>query len=961
MSKSQHTKSFSKRLKNELALLRSKEALESILHNLEDVYYRVDAEGIVLYVTPSIRKLLGYEVEEVIGTPMERYYLDPSLRKKVIEEILKNPEQSDPIEIAFKRKDGSGGWASVYTHPWFYPDGSLGGFDGLVRDISLQKELQQKMMEQEAKYRGIFDASPIGIVYFDPDGTVTDCNPKAIEIFGSSYEVLVGMNLFRDIKDPDLITAVKQMYREGEGYYEGYYTSVSGFKTTYLRIHLKAITDSEGRLIAGMGLGEDITRQQKAFEALASSEARLNEAQKIAHIGSWELDLVHNKLWWSAEIYNIFEIDRNRFRATYEAFLNAVHPEDREMVDKAYRHSLQTRTPYDIIHRLKMADGRIKYVREVCTTYYDGDRPIRSVGTIQDMTQLHRSRIKLQEREKFLDAIITHIPHLLFVKDVETFRYLRVNRAVAELFGKDPEYFIGKRDEDIFSRQETEALISRDEEVLIKNGVVDIPEIVIDTQKEGRRVYRTKKIPVGDEQGSPRYILSLAEDITLLKNQQAQLRHQALHDPLTDTPNRLMLNATLEHAILHAKREQYKIALLFLDLDNFKKINDTAGHIVGDKILKACVLRIRSAFRAEDLLSRFGGDEFVMVLEQILTAEDAAKQAKKLLALFDAPFTIDHHHYYLTLSIGIALFPDDGEDPDFLIKAADTAMYRSKNEGKNRYMFYTPHFTNELVTEIALENSLRDSIQQGHFTLHYQLQYALESSDIVGLEALLRWYHPQLGFIAPDRFIPIAEKSGLILPLGEWVLKEACRQAGIWMKSGLMKGKRVSINISGLQLESENFVTLLRRTLKESALDPVHLELEITESVLMGSPLQWTDTLARIKDLGVSIAIDDFGTGYSSLSYLRQFPLDCLKIDKSFVDDIPKDSDAYSIVKAIIALANSLGLSTIAEGIETEEQAFTLRQLGCHYAQGYLFAKPIPAQEAKLHLQKKMVEKEKEK
>ncbi len=1065
------------KIHTQMMLKNSKEELQSILNNLKDVFYRLDNEGKVIYVTPSVESLLGFTKEEVIGREMLFFYRHPEQREQVLSQIASNANigKKVPVEVNFRHKNGTYGWVSVYAYPWYHSDGTVGGLEGLARDITREKELRDRLQKQEAKYRSIFDTSPVGIVYFTAEGIVDDCNEKAVEIFGTTKSEFIGVNLLQVLVDERLKGAVIETLERGESSFEGLYTSVLGQKTTFLRIQLRAIRDAGGRITAGVGLVEDISVQKEMENELQWNETRLKEAQAIAQLGSWELDLKENSLWWSDEIFRIFEIDPARFSATYEGFLEVIHPDDRERVDRAYRESVQNRLPYDIVHRLKMNDGRIKYVREVCTTYYESDgKPIRSIGTVQDITQLHTAQLSLREREQFLDAVVEHIPHVLFVKDAESLKYLRVNHALETLFGIDASQIVGKSDYDFFPPEVAEFNLRKDRETLRSRYIVDIPEETIDTGAHGLRTFRTKKIPIKDNSGRPRYLLGLAEDITdrkrhehrmrqfatiikntsegamitdshnrivtvnpaftritgyseeevlgknpsilrsgrqpvsfydalwsqlnvegewqgeienrrkngeiypewlnittirnnageienyigiftditKLKASQEQLRYQALHDPLTGVPNRLMLSATLEHIIDRAKREEHSVALLFLDLDNFKNINDTAGHLVGDRVLKTCVKRIQKQFRRDDLLARFGGDEFVMILEYVTSPIEVALQAQRLLKLFREPVTIDQNNYYITLSIGISVFPNDGGDIDALIKSADTAMYRAKREGKNQYMFYAPDFTEELMEEMTIETCMRESIVKKEFELYYQPQVDMSNGTVIGFEALVRWHHPEHGLITPDRFIPVAEKSRLIVPLGAWILNEACMQAAAWVEAGLLGEGRIAVNVSGIQVEASDFILTLKEALQRSGLDPKHLELEITESVLMRNPDRWITLLGRIREMGIKIAIDDFGTGYSSLAYLRQFPLNKLKIDKSFVDDIPGNPDACSIAEAVVALANSLGLSTLAEGVETEEQANFLLSLGCQNAQGYLYAKPLTATDAQKRLKR---------
>jgi len=446
--------------------------------------------------------------------------------------------------------------------------------------------------------------------------------------------------------------------------------------------------------------------------------------------------------------------------------------------------------------------------------------------------------------------------------------------------------------------------------------------------------------PVKDDMGEITHYVSLISDISAIKESQAQVEFLAHHDPLTKLPNRLLYNSRVEHAIERAQRENHKIAVLFLDLDRFKQINDSLGHPVGDQVLQILSIRLKQLVREEDTLARLGGDEFTILLESITGPMDAGHVATKILAGFTEPFDVESHNLHITTSIGISIYPDDGEDIFQLIQNADTAMYRAKENGRNSYQFYTPSFTKVATERMQLESDLFGALQKQQFTLLYQPQYNLSNDNIIGVEALIRWQHPELGMVPPDKFIPLAEESGLIIPIGEWVLLEACQQYKKLCQAGF-ELKQIGINISGQQIQRGNLFNTVKDVIQKTGIAAENLELEITESFIMQNAESAIQTLHQLKSLGLSMAIDDFGTGYSSLSYLKQLPIDKLKIDKSFVKDIPADNDDIAITSAVIALGKSLNLKVIAEGVETLEQKILLAQEGCHQGQGYYYSRPI--------------------
>lgn len=455
--------------------------------------------------------------------------------------------------------------------------------------------------------------------------------------------------------------------------------------------------------------------------------------------------------------------------------------------------------------------------------------------------------------------------------------------------------------------------------------------------------------------GEPIFMVGTVQDITDRKLAEDQIRTLAYYDALTDLPNRRMFKEYLGKSIARARRQDALVAILILDIDRFKRINDTLGHTFGDLLLREVAQRLLATTRREDCVSRqgedvatnsvarLGGDEFALMLTGITSLQDAARVARRTLSALSEPFLLEKHEVFITVSVGITLYPYDGEDVDNLLKNADTAMYHSKAEGRNNYQYYTESMNAMAFERLAMENSLRRALERNEFELYYQPQVNVDTRKIVGLEALIRWRHPELGMISPVEFIPLAEESGLIIPIGEWVLRTACAQNKAWQDAGYSP-ITVAANISGLQFRQQNLTETVARILGETKLDPKYLDIELTEGTIMRNATETVATLHELKDMGIRLSIDDFGTGYSSLSYLKRFPLDTLKVDRSFVKDLTKDSDDEAITHAIIAMANSLGLRVVAEGVESEEQLRFLQNHGCDEFQGYLFSPPVPAE-----------------
>ena len=473
----------------------------------------------------------------------------------------------------------------------------------------------------------------------------------------------------------------------------------------------------------------------------------------------------------------------------------------------------------------------------------------------------------------------------------------------------------------------------------------NLPSNSVLVRRDGTDIFIEDSVsPIHDHNGTVIGAVLVFRDVSESRAMADQIAHLAEHDFLTGLPNRLLLNDRIGQAIALAERNRGKIAVLFMDMDGFKNINDSLGHPAGDDLLKCIANRLRDCIRGPDTVSRQGGDEFIVLLQGVKKPEDAAIAAKRLLKSLAETYFMGPHNLHITASIGVSIYPDDGPDAETLIKNADTAMYQAKENGRQSFQFFKPEMNVRAVERQSIEEDLRCAMERNEFTLHYQPKINLTTRAITGAEALLRWTHPTRGSVSPAQFIPVAEDSGLIVPIGAWVVREACRQAQAWVVAGLPIGS-IAVNVSALEFRNEDFLESLFATLKETGLDPKSLELEVTESALMKNAELSSTILQILRKVGVRVAVDDFGTGYSSLSYLRKFPLDALKIDQSFVRQIAESSDGNTIVSTIITMARSLHLRVIAEGVETPEELAFLLEQRCDEAQGYKFSRPVPAEQ----------------
>jgi diguanylate cyclase (GGDEF)-like protein/PAS domain S-box-containing protein len=450
--------------------------------------------------------------------------------------------------------------------------------------------------------------------------------------------------------------------------------------------------------------------------------------------------------------------------------------------------------------------------------------------------------------------------------------------------------------------------------------------------------------PIHDRRGQVTGAVMVFHDVSMARAMTLKMSYLAQHDGLTALPNRVLLHDRLVEAIALSKRHQRQLAVLFVDIDRFKRINDSLGHGIGDRLLQSVAHRLLECVRSSDTVSRQGGDEFVILLWEERHALDATVTAHKILQALRQPHDIDQHVLHVTASIGIVTYPDDGTDAETLLRNADFAMYHAKECGRDNYQFFKSDMNMRAVERQSLEDNLRFAIERGQMLLHYQPKVDLVTRAIVGVEALIRWRHPQRGLVSPGQFIAVAEECGLIVPIGRWVLREACRQARAWQIAGL-RPVSLAVNTSSVELRAPGFASGVRAILSETGLEPRYLELELTETFLMQDSNSTADVLRELKDIGMSIALDDFGTGYSSLSYLKRFPIDTLKIDRSFVHDITTDSDDASIVSAVIGMGENLHMRVVAEGVETREQLEFLQEHGCPQGQGFYFSRPLPAAE----------------
>lgn len=660
--------------------------------------------------------------------------------------------------------------------------------------------------------------------------------------------------------------------------------------------------------------------------------------------GIWDWDLATNKVFFSATWKSMLGYSNEEIIDSPQEWEKRVHTEDIKRVKKEIEENISGKNDvFESIFRMQHKNKSWVWIYARGKTIFDPHgKPIRIVGSHIDVTDENNLKIRLHQ----LSQIIEEVHDSVITTDVNGI-IQTWNQGSTCLFGYTDEETIGQHVSMIHFKED-EALVKESIQTLLAQGFYRNEARL--KSKSDQLIHADLSLSlIKDLNGETIGLVSYAKDITDRKNVELELRHQkeildyqAHYDGLTGLPNRVLLQDRIKQIATKAQRTDKKFALLFIDLDRFKHINDSLGHTMGDLVLKEIAKRLQDTLRAEDTIVRLGGDEFIVLIEDLAHVHDASQLAKKIIETITQPLTIEQHSLYITASIGICFYPEDTSDATQLITYADTAMYKAKNEGRNTFQFYSQEMTQVLRDRVTLESSLRQAIIKQEFVVFFQPQYNAQTDTLVGMEALVRWQREDGKLTPPNDFIPLAEETGMIVEIDKWVMKTAIKQMATWYNEELNPGV-LSLNVTMKQLMEKDFIDTIKKTLKEYNFIPTNLKLEITETQMMINAQEIIEKLKKINKLGVKIAIDDFGTGYSSLSYLKKLPIDTLKIDKSFITDLPQDTSNLKLVKTIIALGNNLELAIVAEGVETLEQKNILLEYQCKYIQGYFYSRPLPA------------------
>lgn len=961
-------------------LLAQQQRLNTLIKKSTDITLIINEQNHCHYISPSVTEILGYTPEEIVGKPFSQMVLpqhqvrtEQQLQQAVNEQSVALPIALQIIDKWGDTRHVEGSIANMLQVP------SIAGLVVTLRDVTAKVDAEAARDQLQSKYQNLFLKNEVAIweedyseVYQELKKlreigieSITDYlhrnedqvkrlasmvrinafNQATLVLFNAASrndfiwhinEVVNSQSLNLFMEQVDAIWNGKKLFQT-----DATYKTLDG---NNIHVHLSMpIPEKEADFHHIPISRQNITDRKNAEQALRRSQNQLADAQRLAKLGSWEWNITDNNVTCSREAYRILGYPIPQTLIHWDEFIGRVHPDDREPLKEAIYNAIDHFGTIDLDYRVLTPEGRCHMVKAIGEAIFDSQGNVsHMVGTLQDVTKERQN----EERMVLANRIFENTNEGIFITDQHS-RIIVVNRAFTTITG--------------YTLEEAKGHTPK----ILQSGKHDLDfyqamwaEIKAKDCWQGEVWNRTKRghlypewlmiSAVKDEHGNTINYIGTFSDISKIKRSEKKLEYLAHHDPLTKLPNRLKLRAQLDITIRHAMRHQQQVALFFIDLDHFKHVNDSLGHNVGDELLIEVSKRLKFHIRSSDILARWGGDEFIIVMNHCDSFSNLSEIAEKLLATLKHPFNTSHQELFLGASIGISLFPQDGDDITSLIKNADAAMHQAKVQGRNRYEFYAPKFGEAAMERIKLESELRKAIEQEELVVYYQPQFDMRDGTLVGAEALVRWQHPVDGLISPIKFIPMAEETGLIIQLGEYVLTKACAQLVSWRMCGFHL-PTISVNIAGRQIAQRNLVERITHILQTTGCPPHQLELEVTENFIMESVEDAINVLSLLRSHNIKLAIDDFGTGYSSLSYLKRLPVDKLKIDKSFIQETPADSEASAITEAVMTLGQALNLKVVAEGIETASQQQFLMELGCDIAQGYLYGRPEPAEEFERH------------
>ncbi|XHX80091.1 MAG: EAL domain-containing protein [Stenomitos frigidus ULC029] len=943
------------------ALHKSEAQLDGILGSLKDVVWSATAPIFeMLYMSTAVHTLYGRSASEFAANPSLWFEVvhpdDRAWAEQAAQALLQSG--SKDLEYRILQPDGAIRW--VRDRAYLVCDASwkTTRINGIVTDITQRKQREaalKQAVHQNSQLAAAISHIGTGVTLSDPtlpDSPIVFVNPGFTAITGYAAEAVLGKNC-RFLQGPETDPNTVKELRQAIAQHKPFTGTLLNYRQDgtpfWNELIISPVFDDDGTLINFVGLQTDVTARKQAEAELdrlhQQNELILNSAGE----GIYGLDLegkltfinpvAAQMLGWEADTLVGKLIPGLVHSSQPKGTLHWQTDSIDSAADQCFLHHVNE----EVFWR---KDGTSFLVEYISTPILEHGVLSGTVVTFQDITHRRQAEAALRESEERYAIAVQGAKDGLWDWNLKTNQVYFSPRWKSMLGWEDNQ--IGNSLEEWFNRIHLEDLETV-KEALIAHFAAQTP----DFESEHRMLHQDntyrwvlcRGLAVHDGSGTVVRIAGSLTDITSRKQTEKQLLHDALHDTLTDLANRALFMDRLERAIERSKRhKQYLFAVLFLDLDRFKRVNDSLGHVIGNQLLIAIARRLQLCMRLEDTVARLGGDEFVILLEDIESASDATRVAERIQTELAQPFHLSGHEMFTTASIGIALSATGYKQPEAILRDADAAMYRAKALGKSRYEMFDTSMHAQAVSLLQLETDLRHAIERQEFELHYQPIVLLKNKNLVGFEALVRWRHPQRGLVSPGEFIPTAEDTGLIVPLGWWVLQEACRQMHLWQQQfALHPPLTISVNLAGKQITQPDAAERVKQILQATGLHPSRLKLEITESSLMEHAESTIAMLQQLKALGIQLAIDDFGTGYSSLSYLHRFPIDTLKIDRSFVNRMDVELEKLELVRTIATLAWNLSMDVVAEGIETQQQLSHLKALGCEYGQGYLFSKPVDA------------------
>jgi diguanylate cyclase (GGDEF)-like protein/PAS domain S-box-containing protein len=906
--------------------------LRSVVENSLEIVTIVDPDGTLRYASPAFGRVLGYDPKEAIGTMnvLDHVHLDdlPHVLEETEEALSKGGVATNKAEYRFRHRDGSWRWMeSVGTY--LLDDPNVRGVVVTSRDVTERKEAEEALSRSEAEVLGILESITDAFFSLDREWCFSYVNSQAEVLLNRRREDLVGERI-----------------REDRTFYPQYRRAVTEGRMARFEAYCPPLEKwfSVRAYPSESGLSvylQDVTERKKAEERIRF-QLRLLDAVGEAIIAT---DLDGKVLYWNhyAEQLYGWSAEEVMGRRARQYIASEHHWRRADEIMEELRAGRTWSGEFEVMSK----DGISFPALFTDTPVYDerGDL-IAIIGVCTDISERKQAEEALRESERRFRGSFDHAATGMALVGTDG-RFLRVNKSLCEILG----YSQAKLLTTTFQALTHPDDLETDLEHLKRLLAGEIRTYQIEKRyfhKEGYIVWVLLSTSlIHDEEGGPLYFVSQIQDITERKALGERLQYQAHHDLLTDLPNRQLFLDRLEQAHKRTMRHPgHKVAVLFMDLDNFKVVNDSLGHEVGDMLLVRVGERLRRCLRPEDTLARFGGDEFAMVLENVQSPKDAVRVAKRIIEELGHSFVLEGRELVLRASVGIALGQDRTKGSGDLLKEADTAMYRAKADGVG-YRVFEPKMYEQALRRLKLENEIRRGIEVEEFVVNYQPLVDLQTGEVWGSEALVRWEHPKRGLLEPSQFVPVAEETGLIVPLGESVLEEACRQAVQWKRERPQASPLVvCVNLSARQLRHHDLTETVEGVLQRTGLDSRCLSLDITETLYITVLGGNTAALDDLRQMGVRISIDDFGMGYSSLSYLKRLPVDTLKIDRTFVAGLGEDVEDTAIVRMLVDLAHTLGMKIVAEGVESEEQAEQLKEMGCDLGQGYYFAKPLPPEAA---------------